>query len=38
MMNKGKMLCFFFYQILSTNSTEKCMDISVENLYLDIGA
>ena len=37
MMNKGKMLCFF-YQILSTNSTEKCMDISVENLYLDIGA
>ena len=38
MMNKGKMLCFFLNQILSTNSIEKCMDISVENLYLDIGA
>ena len=26
-----------FYQILSTNSWRKCMEISQENLYLDIG-
>ena len=25
-----------FYQILSTNSLRKCMEISVENLFLDI--
>ena len=27
-----------FYQILSTNSLRKCMEISLENLYVDIGA
>ena len=37
MMNKGKILSFF-YQIISTNSIEQCMDTRVENLYLDIGA
>ena len=26
-----------FYQILSTNSLRKCMDISLENFYVDIG-
>ena len=26
------------YQILSTNSQRKCMEISLENLYVDIGA
>ena len=25
------------YQILSTNSLRKCMEISLENLYVDIG-
>ena len=27
-----------FYQILFTNSLRKCMEISVENLFVDIGA
>ena len=27
-----------FKQILSTNSLRKCMEISLENLYVDIGA
>ena len=27
-----------FYQILSTNSLMQCMETSLENLYLDIGA
>ena len=27
-----------FKQILPTNSVRKCMEISLENLYLDIGA
>ena len=27
-----------FDQILSTNSLRKCMEISLENLYVDIGA
>ena len=27
-----------FYQILLTNSSRKCMEISLENLYVDIGA
>ena len=27
-----------FYQILSINSLRKCMEISLENLYVDIGA
>ena len=27
-----------FYQILSTNFLTKCMEISLENLYVDIGA
>ena len=27
-----------FYQILSTNFFRKCMEISLENLYVDIGA
>ena len=26
------------YQILSTHSLQKCMEISLENLYVDIGA
>ena len=26
------------YQVLSTNSKSECLDISVEKLYLDIGA
>ena len=26
-----------FYQILSTYSLRKCMEISLENLYVDIG-
>ena len=25
------------YQILSTNSLRECVDISLENLYIDIG-
>ena len=29
---------FDLYQILSTNSWRKCMEISLENLYVDIGA
>ena len=29
---------WIFYQILSTNSLQKCMEISLENLYEDIGA
>ena len=33
------MKCFkIFEQILSTNSVRKCMEISLENLYVDIGA
>ena len=27
-----------FYQILSSNSLKKCVEISLENLYADIGA
>ena len=27
-----------FYQILSTHSLWKCIEISLENLYVDIGA
>ena len=27
-----------FYQILQTKSVRKCIGISVENLYVDIGA
>ena len=27
-----------YYQILSTNSVRKCMEISQENLYVDLGA
>ena len=27
-----------FYQILSTNSLKKCMETSLRNLYMDIGA
>ena len=27
-----------FYQILSTNSLRKCMETSLRNLYVDIGA
>ena len=37
MIIKGKMLYFIFYQILSTNSLRKSIDISLENLYVDIG-
>ena len=32
----GKAL--IYKQILLTNSSRKCMEISLENLYLDIGA
>ena len=27
-----------FYQILATHSLRKCIEISLENLYVDIGA
>ena len=27
-----------FYEILSTNSLRKCMETSLRNLYVDIGA
>ena len=27
-----------YYQILTTNSLKKCMEISLENLYVDTGA
>ena len=27
-----------FYQILSTHSLRKCIEISLENLYVDIGS
>ena len=37
MIIKGKMLYFIFYQILLTNSLRKSIDISLENLYVDIG-
>ena len=33
-----KRKCFVCYQILSTSSLRKCMEISLENLYVDIGA
>ena len=33
-----KRKCLIFYQILSTNSLAKCMEISLKNLYGDIGA
>ena len=36
MITKGKIV--IFYQILSTNPVRKCMEISLENLYVDIGA
>ena len=29
--------CQIIYQILSTQSLRKCMEISLENLYVDIG-
>ena len=29
--------CQIIYQILSTQSLRKCMKISLENLYVDIG-
>ena len=28
----------FYYQILPTNSLRKCMEICLENLYVDTGA
>ena len=36
MITKKKSL--IFYQFLSTNSVRKCMEISLENLFVDIGA
>ena len=27
----------FFFQILSTSSLRKCLEISLENLYVDLG-
>ena len=33
---KGK--CLIFYQILPTYSLRKCIENSLENLYVDIGA
>ena len=36
MITKKKSL--IFYQILSTNSVKKCIEISLENLFVDIGA
>ena len=37
MIAKEKML-WFFNQILPTNSVRKCIEISLENLYANIGA
>ena len=37
MMKKGEN-ALIFYQVLPPNSIRQCMDTSVENLYLDIGA
>ena len=34
---KGKRFDLF-YQILFTHSVRKCIEISLENLYVDIGA
>ena len=34
MITKKTLIC---YQILSTYSYRKCMEISLENLYVDIG-
>ena len=36
--NHTKETALIFKQILSTNSLRKCMEISLENLYVDIGA
>ena len=33
-----KKKCLDHYQILSTHSLTKCMEISLENFYVDIGA
>ena len=33
----AKRKCLIFYQILSTYSLRKCVKISLENLYMDIG-
>ena len=38
MIIQEKMPQVIFYQILSTNSLRKCMEISLENLYVDTGA
>ena len=37
-MNNLRKYALIFYQILPTNSLRKCMEISSENLYADIGA
>ena len=33
----GKCKVNFFFQILSTSSLRKCLEISLENLYVDLG-
>ena len=38
MITQEKMPQVIFYQILSTNLLKKCMEISLENLYVDTGA
>ena len=35
MITKDK--CFICYQILPTNSLRKCVEVSLEKLYFDIG-
>ena len=37
MITKEKMLCSAIKIILSTNYLRKCMEISMESLYVDIG-
>ena len=36
-MIKKRENALIFYQILSTNSWRKCIEISLENLYVDLG-
>ena len=38
MITKEKVGALIFRQILSTHSLRKCIEISLENLYVDIGA
>ena len=31
-------IALIFYKILSTHSLKRCMEVSLENFYVDIGA